>query len=232
MPKAATDAELLEFLYGYVSEHKQQLFENVLAQRTRHLTIVLENIYQPHNASAVLRTCELLGVQDVHIIEDNNTFELSTSAAQGSAKWLDLYHYAEAGATKTCAEALKAHGYQLACATPHATLELDDLDVQRPLAICFGTELRGVSDELVEACDVQFKIPMYGFTESYNISVSAAIVLFQLLKRMRDNEVPLALNEAEKQQVRLLWAERSIKRPDLLQQYFNENKTKGEHLGS
>jgi len=220
---AKDNSDLLEFLSSFVSEHKKDLFEKILSQRTRHLTVVLENIYQPQNASAVLRTCELLGVQDVHIIEDKNNFELSPTVTKGSAKWLALKNYSTPRATTQCISALKKMGYRLACATPHTKTELHELEVDHPLAICFGTEHTGASKELLEACDLQFKIPMFGFTESYNLSVSAAIVLYELIDRMKKTNIDIGLNEAEKQELRLLWAKRSIKRPDDLERYFYKN---------
>jgi len=223
MPNDPKEEGLLEFLNTFVSEHKKELFEKVLAQRTRHITVVLENIYQPHNANAVLRTCEALGVQDVHIIEDRNPFQLSLNVTQGSAKWLDLEHYSKEGiATKECVDTLRASGYKLACATPHAELTIDQLNIQEPLAICFGTELTGASDELIEACDVQFKLPMFGFTESYNISVSAALVLYDLVGRMRGSDKEYGLSENEKQSLRLLWAKKTVHEPEKLGRYFDE----------
>jgi tRNA (guanosine-2'-O-)-methyltransferase len=225
---AEDKSDLFEFMSSFVSEHKKELFEKILAQRTRHLTVVLENIYMPQNASAVLRTCELLGVQDVHIIEDKNNFELSSTVTKGSAKWLTLHNYSTPEATAECISALKGKGYRLACATPHTQTELHELAIDQPLAICFGTEHTGASKELLEACDLHFKIPMYGFTESYNLSVSAAIVLYELIDRMKKANLDIGLNDADKQELRLLWAKRSIKRPEDLERYYYKKRSSNE----
>jgi len=226
MPLDRKGESLLKFLNTFVSEHKKELFEDILSHRTRHITVVLENIYQPHNANAVLRTCEILGVQDVYIIEDRNPFLLSPNVTQGCAKWLNLHHYdLYEKATANCTDALKQAGYRLACATPHAELELEQIDVSEPLAICFGTELNGASTQLVEACDIQFKIPMYGFTESYNLSVSAALVLYDLVARLKNMKEWPGLSEREKQALRLLWAQRSVHEPEKMERYFNEKWT-------
>lgn len=203
--------EQLALLNEYVSEHKQQLFKKVVTDRTKKITVVLENIYQSHNASAVLRTCDLLGVQDVHIIEDRNPFQPSKNVTQGAAKWLNLKRYSEQGATSTCTENLKAQGYVLACANPHANTELGQIPTDRPIAICFGTELQGATSKLQSACEVNFRIPMFGFTESYNISVSAAIVLYYVMDHLRSTGRDIGMTEEEKLQTLLMWSTRSVK---------------------
>ena len=229
MPDEQHDLDLKEFLYTFVSEHKRELFEDVLKNRTRHFTVVLENIFQPHNANAVLRTCEILGIQDIHIIEDRNPFHLSDAVTQGSAKWLDLHQYEQKDAVHSCTQQLKDEGYVLACATPHADMFIEELDISKPMAICFGTELGGATEELMDQCDVRFKIPMFGFTESYNISVSAALVLYELTSRVKNSKVDWKLSDMEKEAIRLVWAKRIVHEPDKLERYFDEKRGSDAH---
>ncbi len=117
----ARKKELLAHLAGFVSDHKKQRIEQVLAARTRHLTVVLEDVFQPHNASAVLRSCECFGVQDVHVIEEGSTYTVNPDVAQGASKWLSLvrYNQAEGENARSCFAALRARGYRLVAATPH-----------------------------------------------------------------------------------------------------------------
>ena len=109
---------LIGYLRGFVTAHKQGLIDEILQVRTRHITVVLEDIFQPHNASAVLRSAECFGLQDVHIIENENEYRLNKDVTRGAAKWLTLHQYREGGEnTRPCLEALKGQGYTVAAAT-------------------------------------------------------------------------------------------------------------------
>ncbi len=206
------DAELYERLSSFISENKRSLFDRIAPQRTRHVTVVLEDIYQPHNASAVVRTCDLLGVQDVHIIENRNKYTVNPDVTLGSSKWVDMHRYK--GATDNslaCMRALKQRGYLIVATSPRsdnatpATIPLD-----RPLAFCFGTELTGLSDDIMQHADIGLRIPMYGFTESYNISVSAAITLYTVTERLRQSDVQWQLPQDELLALKLEWARKMV----------------------
>ena len=170
----ATNTERYAQLAEYASENKRDLFDRIAPERTRHITVVLEDIYQAHNASAVVRTAELLGVQDLHIIENRNKYTVNPDVTQGSSKWTDLIRYKEKDRDNTalCISALKERGYKLVATVPsEGAFTPDDIPLDTPLAFCFGTELTGISDTLRNASDMQLRIPMVGFTESFNISV-------------------------------------------------------------
>jgi tRNA (guanosine-2'-O-)-methyltransferase len=180
---------------------------------------VLEDIYQPHNASAVLRTCDCFGIQDVHIIENNNEYQVNPDVALGSAQWLNLYHYRDQqNNTTTAIRQLRKQGYRIIATTPHSndtTLEKLDLSPGK-CALCFGTELNGLSKKLLDLADECLQIPMFGFTESFNISVSAAIILHHLRLRLHDTGIAWQLSEKEKQQLRLEWLKTTINKSSLL----------------
>ncbi len=213
---------LLNYFQEFITEERRALFDRVLQQRTRHVTVVLEDIFQPHNASAVLRTCDLTGVQDVHIIEKRNEYNVNPDVALGSSKWLNLIKYNDNGnSTEAAYKALRAQGYRIVATTPHKNdFTPENIPLEGKMAIVLGTELNGLSDEAIELADEYLRIPMYGFTESYNISVSAALILYTLTKRLRTSEINWGLTEEEKTDILLEWSRRSIKRSDVFEREF------------
>ena len=213
---------LLDHLLEFITPKRKSLFEKVIANRTRHITVVLEDIYQPHNASAVLRTCDLTGIQDVHIIENSNQYDVNPDVALGASKWLNLIKYNQTEQNTLHAfKKLREQGYRIVASTPHKNdQDLESIPLNGMMAIVFGTELNGLSDVAIENADEFLKIPMFGFTESYNISVSAALILFTLTNRLRKASVHWSLSENEKQEILLEWSRRSIKRSDILENQF------------
>ncbi|MBL7889293.1 MAG: RNA methyltransferase [Bacteroidia bacterium] len=214
--------ELIEYLSQFVSDTRKAKMEQVLENRTRHITIVLEDLYQPHNASAVLRSCDIFGVQDIHIVENNNAYTVNKDIAMGSPKWLNLHKYRKAeNNSLDCIQKLKAKGYRIVATSPHKNgYELKDLPVDKPLALVFGTELTGISDTVREHADEFVMIPMYGFTESFNISVSAALCLHSTVERLHQTNVNWHISEEEKEELRLHWLRKSISRVEILEKDF------------
>jgi tRNA (guanosine-2'-O-)-methyltransferase len=187
------------------------------------LTVVLEDIYQPHNASAVLRTCDCFGVQDVHIIENQNKYEVNPDIALGSSKWLTMIkHKGKENNTPDALQKLRDKGYRIVATTPHKNdVNLQELSIDKgPIALVFGTEMRGLTDNALTIADEFVKIPMYGFTESFNISVSAGISLFYLTEKIRNSNIDWQIPEDEKIDILLNWAQQVVKRSDLLEKEF------------
>ncbi|MBC8320222.1 MAG: RNA methyltransferase [Bacteroidetes bacterium] len=220
-----TKIKLLHHLMGFVSDDRKKRFNEVLKYRTRHITVVLEDIYQPHNASAVLRTCDLTGIQDVHIIENKNQYNVNPEVALGSSKWLNLIKYnTKKNNTLGAYNSLKSNGYTIVATTPHKNaMDLDSLHFDKKIAIVFGTELKGLSDLAINSADEYVRIPMFGFTESYNISVSAAIVLFTLTQRLRNSNLNWRLDGDEITDILLDWARGSISKHDVIERHFVNN---------
>jgi tRNA (guanosine-2'-O-)-methyltransferase len=220
-------SELFSFLSEMVTAERLARFEEVLSKRTRHITIILEDIYQPHNASAVLRSCDCFGLQDVHIIENRNRYEVNPDVALGSAKWLNLIRYRGSESnTSGCLQSLKKQGYRIVATTPHKDDHTpDSLPLEGKFALLFGTELQGLSEEAIGLADEFIRIPMVGFTESLNISVSAAILLHTLTSRLRASDVEWGLTAEEKTDLRIRWVAATIKKPDLLiREFLNKNR--------
>jgi len=206
--------ELIQFLETVMKEERIELIEKNVNERTRYITVVLENIFQPQNASAVMRSCDCFGVQDLHVIENSNKYELNPDVVMGSSKWIDLKRYdSKDENTLDTINSLKKEGYRIIATTPHTNdVLLPDFDLSKgKSAFFFGTELTGLSDIVMEHADEFVKIPMYGFTESFNISVSASIVLNHLASSLRRSNVDWQLTEEEKLDLKLEWYKRSIK---------------------
>jgi len=210
---------LYAYLSSFITEHKKQLFEENIRYRTRHLAVVLEDIYQPHNASAVIRSCDCFGIQDLHIIEERNPYKLNPDVALGSSKWVSMYRYAKRA---EAVAQLKAQGYRLVGTTPRAEHSIHDLPLTDKVALVFGTELTGMSEAMVHDLDESVRIPMYGFTESFNISVSVAISLNTLVHRLHGSEVHWQLSEQEQLEVKLDWVRRTLRNHEMLEKRFTD----------
>ena len=219
---------LLQYLSTFVTPERLSLFEKVLNERTRYITVVLEDIYQSQNASAVLRTCDCFGIQNVHVIENRNTFDVNKEVALGSSKWLTLQKYNDKENNSLNAiHALRKQGYRIVATTPHRDDQsLNNFDLLKgKAALVFGSELPGISDLIMNEADEFLKIPMYGFTESFNISVSAALVLHHLSSKLRElNQLEWRLSEDEKDEIKLQWIKNTVKRSDLLEERFMQEQ--------
>lgn len=209
----------IQFLEEFITENRIDLINKNIDNRTRYITLALENIYQPQNASAVIRSCDCFGIQDLHVIENSNEYTLNPDVVMGASKWVDLYRYNEKdNNTLDTINSLKQQGYRIVATTPHTKdILLPDFDLSKgKSAFFFGTELTGLSDVVMENADEFVKIPMYGFTESFNISVSAALVLNHLATQMRRTNVSWQLSDQEKLELKLEWLKKSVKKGEKL----------------
>lgn len=241
--KADTKKELADWLTQFVTPKRNELIDKILAMRTRHLTAVLENIFQPHNASAVLRSCDIFGIQDVHIIEDAYEYTVNPEVAMGASRWLTLHRYGHPEplpasgttgvrqimeerkkvsiGTQACLPKLKEAGYTIvATSLRPGAVSLNDLPVDQPLALCFGSEETGLSEVAHELADVYMTIPMFGFTQSFNISVSAALTFQTLIHKLHQSSVNWQLTPAEAQDTRLDWLINSATKGNALVRQF------------
>ena len=219
-----SDKEIISHFSQYITEHKKSLIDTVLSQRTRHVTVVLEDIYQSQNASAVIRTCECMGLQDVHIVENKSKYQLNTRVLKGADKWMDLVRYRDKNANNTekCFVKLRDKGYKILVTDPTPDgLSIYDIDpIQDKLAIVFGNELRGTSQYAIDHCDEKVKIPMYGFTESLNISVSVAICINTLITSLKKSSTNLGLTDEEKGAIKLIWYRKIVRGSAIIEREF------------
>ncbi len=202
----------LEYLKQYITPHKVQLMEQVLAKRTRYFTVVLEDIFKPHNASAVLRTADCFGLQDVYVLERENSYRINPFVTRGSSQWIDLIRYNDenGNGVKMCFSDLRAKGYKIYATSPNpGSISIHDLQPDAPIALVFGNEDKGVSQEVLDNADGSVHIPMHGFTESFNISVSASIFLYDLLQKVGSSNI--YLSPQEKLIIRSKWYRSLVK---------------------
>ncbi len=214
-------SELIQFLSQFATEHKLALMEQVLSNRTRYITVVLEDLYQSQNASAIVRTCECLGIQDVHVIEQSAKYGTNKKVLKGSQYWVDIVkhkikHRAE-GVSETM-DVLRSEGYRvLVTSVDPGSTSIHEIDItQGKVAIVMGNELRGTSTEAVQHADGLVHIPMVGFTESFNVSVSAAICLSAMRNKLTETDLNWQLSEIEKDDLRLKWLRVMVKKSDVL----------------
>ena len=216
--------QLYTYLSQFVYERRLELFEKNISFRTNYITVVLEDVFQSQNASAVLRTCDCLGIQDIHFIENRNKFNLDKEVSLGSDKWLTLHNYKrKSNNSQLAIDHLKSLGYRIVATSPHKSgVNLFDFDLQKgKIALLFGTELTGLSDIAIENSDEFINIPMYGFTESFNLSVSVALTLHFLVRYLHNNsEINWHLSDDERIEVLLSWIRKSIRKVDLIEKKF------------
>ena len=214
--------KLLEYLETFITEKRRDRFQKVLEQRTKHFTVAAEDVYQLHNTSAVMRSCDVFGIQELNIVEEVNSKDIDREIAMGAQKWVDLNRY---NTTKTCIDDLKKKGYQIVATTPHAEdCDLIDFDISKKSCFFFGRETEGLSQQVIDEADCFLKIPMVGFTESLNISVSAAIILQHVTAQLRKSNINWQLTEAEIIEKRFDWIKKTIKDYDaIVERYRSKN---------
>lgn len=220
--------ELITHLSSLITEDRWNKFQNVLVERTRYITVVLENIYQPLNASAVLRSADCFGIQDVHVIENHNDFTPDREVAMGSSRWLNIKRYNEKeNNTIQCIQKLKKEGYRIVATTPHKSdINLQDFDLTKgKTALVFGTEMEGLTDIALQEADEYLKIPMYGFTESFNLSVAAAICLQHLSHKLRKENINWQLDDVARDETLLRWLRYSVDRSEIIEKIFWRNSS-------
>lgn len=218
---------LIDHFLKCITDERKALFEELIQKRTTYLTVVLENIYQPLNASAVLRSCDCFGIQDVHIIENYNEFKPDREVAMGASNWLTVNRYDKnENNTLDCIQSLKNKGYRILATSPHnSQTDLINFDLSKgKTALFFGTEVEGLSNVVLENADEHLHIPMYGFTESFNLSVSAAICLYEMRMKMEKENIKWHMTEDEKNQVLLNWLRYSIDRSEIVEEDFLKNR--------
>lgn len=217
------DKDYLAYLETILTDNRKQRFLDVLSKRTNHFTIAMEDIFQLHNTSAVMRSCEVFGIQELNVVEERYTKSIDKEIAMGAQKWVDVNRFES---ISNCISNLKNKGYQIIATTPHENdCLLDDFEISKPSAFFFGTERDGLSEEVMQNADGFLKIPMAGFTESLNISVSAAIIIQNLMSRLHKSTINWQLSEEEMFVKRLAWTKNTIKDIKRIEaRYYSEKK--------
>lgn len=216
------DQELLSYLQGFLTERRRHLFKKVLSERTLHITVAVEDVYQLHNTSAVIRSCDAFGIQELHVIEEVNVKRIDREIAMGAQKWVDVQRHQS---TKACIQRLREKGYRIVATSPHKkAYPLENVRVDEKLALFFGRETEGLSPEVLEQADDFIYIPMQGFTESLNISVSAAIILQALSQKLRASQIHWELDMQTRFNLEMAWTKKMIKDVDRIIERFLEER--------
>lgn len=215
--------DLLNYLEGFLTDSRKEKFLKILESRTNHFTIAMEDVYQLHNTSAVMRSCEVFGIQELNVVEQKFGKRIDTEIAMGAQKWVDINRF---NSMQNCMDSLREKGYKIIATTPHNdSCMLHEFDITKRSAIFFGTEKEGLSQEVIDHADGFLKIPMVGFTESLNISVSAAIIIQDITNRLRQSKIDWKLTSDEILQKRLTWTRNSIKDIKRIEErYFSQEK--------
>lgn len=202
--------ERIDFLSGFMLPQRFETLCRVAAMRTRWMTVCTENTFHPQNASAIVRTCEAFGIQDIHTVESLCPFSPNLHIVRGTDKWIDLHRHTTTAEALT---ALRGAGYRIVATTPHSgDTPPEAFDVaEGPFAVVFGTEHAGVSDEMIAASDAFIRIPMCGFVESLNVSACASILLYQLSQRLRASDARWELAETDRLQLLYRWLTASVR---------------------
>jgi len=217
------DPEYLAYLEEFITENRKNNFVRVLENRTKHFAIAVEDVFQLHNTSAVMRSCEVFGIQDLHVVEAKYGKQIDKEIAMGAEKWVDIHRH---NSNQVCIDNLRAQGYQIVATTPHTEdANLDAFDISKPSALFFGTEKLGLSDEVIAQADCFLKIPMVGFTESLNISVSAAIIIQHITNKLRQSDIDWKLTPAQILEKKIDWTRKTIKDIDFITQKYIEKTT-------
>ena len=217
----------MAYLSEFVTDRRRSRMREVLEARTRYITVLLEDIYQPHNGSAVLRSCDAFGIQDVHIVERNYAYRTNPDVELGTAQWLTLHRHREEHAeAASVLAALRDAGYRtVATARRTDAVSVEELDLESgPVALLFGTEIAGLTDEIIAGADEAVWIPMHGFVESFNISVSVALCLQELTRRLRSSDIPWQLSSEEWQALYGQWVRGSVKNVEAIEARYNSRQ--------
>jgi tRNA (guanosine-2'-O-)-methyltransferase len=217
-----TDLKLLEYLKSFLTPQRQSRIEAVLSQRTRHFCVAVEDVYQLHNTSAVMRSCDVFGVQDLHVIEERNLKRIDREIAMGAQKWVDVHRHHK---VEDCIDELRKQQYQIVATTPHTDeVLLSDFDITKKSCFFFGRETEGLTETVLQQADCFLKIPMVGFTESLNISVSAAIVLQSVTSKLRNSAINWQLSQEEINKQYLKWIKKTVKDYDKIVARYYDNQ--------
>jgi len=223
--KTDIQQKLIAYLSQFTTNHKLEVIDRTLQERTRHVALVLEDVFHGHNISAAVRSAECFGVQDIHIIEQRHGYSFKEGITKGASEWLSVYRYTKhENNTAHCFEWLKKNNYCVAVTSPHAKgYAIHELPLDKKIALVFGTEQSGITQYAYDNADAHVVVPMYGMTESLNISVCAALCLYDVTSRLRAGSSAWRLSEEEKTEIKLEWLRRIVRGSDQLEKRFLEN---------
>ena len=217
--------EFLSYLMTLVSDTKQTKMREILNYRTTHITIILEDLFQEHNISASFRSAEIFGIQNVHIIEQKNPYRINPNITRGASEWLTIHHHAN---TVDAFQTLRTQGYTIVATVPGThqhSIPLEKLSLDSKIALIFGSEHGGLSQDALNNADVFVTIPMFGFTQSLNVSACAALCLYTLVTQLHKSTIGWGLTSAGKEELFFEWMCKSVRHfKHHKEHFFNQRK--------
>ncbi|MCK5879183.1 MAG: RNA methyltransferase [Holophagae bacterium] len=217
--------EQRNFLESLLSQQRIDNLHRVLNARLGDVAVVLDNLFDPHNMGAIVRTAEALGIQDIHVIEQDTPLDLSYKVTKYSDKWISIHIHKNAHA---CADSLRMEGFRIVVAQMmESAIPSHDLEIfaDSKIAVVMGNEHAGTSKEMCRLADFQVIIPMFGFTESFNVSVATALLLGDFVSRKRTAILPETgtLNDNRKAVLYDQWLQKAVKKSATLLSAFEKH---------
>ncbi|GCD77629.1 tRNA (guanosine(18)-2'-O)-methyltransferase [Thermaurantimonas aggregans] len=220
--------EFFDRLYDLLTDHKKQLFSKLVKERTRRISWLADNLYHEQNASAIIRSADCFGFSEIYVLEDKYRYKVNEEIAMGAQKWVrPKALHAENGKYESALKIIKSKGYRIIAASPHASGNtLEDLDLSTPLCIALGSERHGLHPEIIQQADGFVMIPMVGFTESLNVSVTAGILMYRLRKRLIEENIPWQLTPEQEKEQLFEWALKTVPNAQKMIKRWFEEKAK------
>lgn len=214
-----TSAQQYALLSQRLTPQRREKLEKVVGQRTQYVALGIENVNNPQNAAALLRTADAFGIQDVHIVESGVNYQVHPKITRGTHNWLTVTSHKvdqATGGTQSVLDGLRANGYRIiATSVEPGSVPMEKLDVSSPFVLFFGNEHNGLSKELLEAADEHMHLPMQGFTESLNVSVCCGIAMHHLISKIKSHSLPWQLTADAQTDLLAVWARKSVPMADI-----------------
>ena len=215
-----------------MTDHRIAQLERVAGSRTRHIVIALEDVQKDHNSAAIIRNCDCYGIQDLHVMDYQKTPKVAHAIAKGAENWVDVsYHTGTENNVRAAVQHLRSQGYRIVATSPHqGGYSPETLPIDQPIALFFGNELDGISNEVIHHADDFLELPMYGFTESFNVSVSVALSLHTLRQRLEASNISFLLSDRDRYELLFRWAHYSVQGADRILSIFEKDPERYAHL--
>ncbi|MCZ2085730.1 MULTISPECIES: RNA methyltransferase [unclassified Kaistella] len=211
-----------EYLQQFLTDERLEKINRFAPESSDFVLPVIEDVYQFRNAAAIVRSVEACGFHKIVAMESENQFNPNLRVTKGAETWVDVERLPH---SLDSIKQIKNRGYKIVAVSPekNATL-LSDFQMTEPVALVFGTEAEGVTDEILDFSDETLAIPMYGFTRSFNVSVAAAICVYDLKQKLMRSNLDYKLSEEKLWEMKVRWAVNSLQSGEqILAKYLREN---------
>ena len=212
--------ETFDYLKQFLTDERLSKIEHFSQESSDFVLPVMEDVYQFRNAAAIVRSVEACGFHHVVALEEENVFNPNLKVTKGAETWVKVEKMPN---NLDSLKEIKNRSYKILAVSPenNATM-LPDYEVKEPIALVFGTELEGVSDEILDFADETLAIPMYGLTKSFNVSVAAAICMYELKQKLMKSGIDYKLSEEKLLEMKIRWTVNSIRSgEELLERFLN-----------